>query len=117
MQGLGTSDYMGSAHWRSATNQEPDPDDAYPFVSQLQPLWYGDFAGDFHVADREYRTPHRQPLVLKKRGNSISSGMASGQTTPGGGPNGTTTAGRQKTLSEGDLARADEALRSANGRP
>jgi len=85
MQGLGTSDYMGSAHWQSAAQATEDPDDAYPF-----------------------------PLVLKKRGNSISSGMASGQTTPGGGPNGTTTAGRQKTLSEGDLARADEALRTAH---
>ena len=31
MQGLGTSDYMGSAHWRS-TGDEQDPDDAYPFV-------------------------------------------------------------------------------------
>lgn len=33
MQSLGTSDYMGSAHWRSANNNEEDPDDAYPFVS------------------------------------------------------------------------------------
>lgn len=34
MQSLGTSDYMGSAHWRSANNNnDEDPDDAYPFVS------------------------------------------------------------------------------------
>lgn len=34
MQGLGTSDYMGSAHWRSV-GDEQDPDDAYPFVRFL----------------------------------------------------------------------------------
>jgi hypothetical protein len=33
MQSLGTSDYMGSAHWQSANTEEEDPDDAYPFVS------------------------------------------------------------------------------------
>jgi hypothetical protein len=32
MQGLGTSDYMGSAHWQSAAQATEDPDDAYPFV-------------------------------------------------------------------------------------
>ena len=53
-----------------------------------------------------------QPLVLKKRGNSVSSGITSGQTTPGGGPNGTANAGKQRDLSEGDLARADAALMS-----
>lgn len=83
MQGLGTSDYMGSAHWRSVGDDQTDPDDSYPF-----------------------------PLVLKKRGNSVSSGITSGQTTPGGGPNGTANAGKQRDLSEGDLARADAALMS-----
>ena len=33
MQGLGTSDYMGSAHWRSVGDDQTDPDDSYPFVS------------------------------------------------------------------------------------
>ena len=110
MQGLGTSDYMGSAHWRSATAEE-DPEESYPFVSRC-----GRALAIYRTCDDADSSAlslcTSQPLVLKKRGNSISSGMASGQTTPGGGPNGTATAGRQKTLSEGDLARADAALMS-----
>lgn len=48
--------------------------------------------------------------MLKKqtRNGSVSSGLASGQTTPGGA-NGR-SAGKQKILSEGDLLKADEAL-------
>ncbi|KAK4703669.1 glycogen synthase, partial [Phenoliferia sp. Uapishka_3] len=88
MQGLGTSDYMGAQSWESMMNQtKPDEDeDTYPF-----------------------------PLVLKKqtKNGSVSSGLASGQTTPGGA-NGR-SAGRTKVLSEGDLLKADEALSHHNG--
>ncbi|SCV74417.1 BQ2448_8056 [Microbotryum intermedium] len=80
MQSLGTSDYMGAQTWESMmsrNNKNDDDEDAYPF-----------------------------PLVMKKRGGSVSSGLASGQTTPGG----VKSAGKQKVLNEEDLQRADEAL-------
>ncbi|KAI5475234.1 glycogen(starch) synthase, glycosyltransferase family 3 protein [Pseudohyphozyma bogoriensis] len=81
MEGLGTSDYMGTQSWESMIGHKEDEDDSYPF-----------------------------PIVLKgnKRSGSVSSGHASGQTTPG-------KAGRSKVLSEGDLAKADAALSSHNG--
>lgn len=81
MQSLGTSDYMGAQNWESmmSKGKTEDEDEGYPF-----------------------------PLVLKKRGGSVSSGLASGQTTPGTS-NGR-SAGKQKVLSEGDLLAADEAL-------
>lgn len=77
MQHLGTSDYMGAQSWESmmSQNKADDEDEGYAY-----------------------------PLVLKKRAGSVSSGPASGQTTPG------RSAGKQKILSEGDLKRADEAL-------
>lgn len=46
---------------------------------------------------------------MKKRAGSVTSGTASGQTTPGTS-NGGQSAGKQKTLNEQDLQRADEAL-------
>lgn len=52
---------------------------------------------------------YQQPLVLKRRGNSVSSQLASGQSTPN-----SASAGKTNSLSEGDLARADAAL-MANG--
>lgn len=82
MERLDTSDYNG-ARWNG---DAADDEDAYPF-----------------------------PLVLKRRGTSVGSGLTSGQSTPGGHPimNGNgkvVAAGRAKTLSEGDLQKADEAL-------
>lgn len=94
MQSLGTADYMGVQTWESMIkNGKDEEEDAYPF-----------------------------PLVLKKRGNSVSSGLASGQTTPGAAANGhrsSSSAGngannKQRFLSEGDLQRADEALSHHN---
>ncbi|KAM0754350.1 glycogen synthase [Meredithblackwellia eburnea MCA 4105] len=86
MQSLGTSDYMGTQSWESMMNTSKDDEDTYPF-----------------------------PLVLKKpnRNGSVSSGLGSGQTTPGG-VNGR-SAGKQKILSEGDLQKADEALSQHHG--
>lgn len=86
MQSLGTSDYMGAQSWESIMGggKKDDDEESYPF-----------------------------PLVLKKkRGTSVSSqgAIGSGQTTPGGHVNGKASAGKQKILSEHDLARADEAL-------
>jgi glycogen(starch) synthase len=87
MQSLGTSDYAGAATWESLVRKgdnAEDEEDGYPF-----------------------------PLVLKKsRNGSVSSvASASGRTTPGA-TNG--NAGGRSTLSEGDLARADEALSHHN---
>lgn len=86
MEGLGTSDYMGNARWGTTSTANPDDEEGgYPF-----------------------------PLVLKRRAGSV--GLASGQTTPGGnGPimNGDgkiVAAGKQKSLSQGDLEKADKAL-------
>lgn len=59
--------------------------------------------------DEEEDEGYHYPLVLKKRGGSVSSGLGSGQTTPGISGK---SAGKQKILSEGDLLRADEALAS-----
>ncbi|ORY73070.1 hypothetical protein BCR35DRAFT_307329 [Leucosporidium creatinivorum] len=87
MQGLGTSDYMGVQSWESMMSRnktDEDDEDHYPF-----------------------------PLVMKKRTGSVSSGLASGQTTPGT-TNGK-SAGKQKILNEEDLQKADEALSHHNG--
>lgn len=87
MQSLGTSDYMGNQTWESMMSRNKGADDeeeGYPF-----------------------------PLVFKKKGGSVSSGLASGQTTPGMA-NGT-SAGSHKILSQSDLHKADEALRSVRG--
>lgn len=48
-------------------------------------------------------------MQFKKRAGSVSSGLASGQTTPGT-TNGGKSAGKQRVLDEDDLQRADEAL-------
>lgn len=82
MQSLGTSDYMGAQAWESMMSKNNPPDDP----EESYPF----------------------PLVLRKKsGPSSVSGMTSGQTTPGTSGK---SAGRAKTLSEGDLMRADEAL-------
>lgn len=84
MESLGTSDYMGTANWESmmSKNKHEDEDEGYPF-----------------------------PVVMKKKGGgSVSSNLASGQTTPGT-TNGK-SAGKQKILSERDLRMANEALAS-----
>lgn len=72
---------MGTQTWESmmSKNKGEDEEDAYPF-----------------------------PLVMKKRAGSVTSGTASGQTTPGLGPG--KSAGRQKVLNEDDLLAADKAL-------
>ncbi|KAH9822382.1 family 3 glycosyltransferase [Melampsora americana] len=86
MEGLGTSDYMGNARWGTTSTMNPeDEEGGYPF-----------------------------PLVLKRRAGSV--GLASGQTTPGvsgsfvNGNGKVMAAGKEKSLSEGDLQKADEAL-------
>ncbi|GAA6026364.1 hypothetical protein JCM8202_001779 [Rhodotorula sphaerocarpa] len=80
MQSLGTSDYAGAATWESLIRK-----------------------GDKEEEDDGYPFP----LVLKKSRNGSVSSVASGRTTPGAS---TGHNGAKATLSEGDLARADQAL-------
>jgi glycogen(starch) synthase len=91
MQALTTSDYRGGFQWPQSN--EDDEDDNYPL----------------YVPSRAHSslvlTYDRSPLVMKVR--SRGSSVISGASTPGGGP--------FKSLSEGDLRKADAALSQVNG--
>ena len=89
MERLSTSDYRGQA-WPSMEDEE----DSYPLqVSSIKYL-------------RDTADHSCSPLVMKVRSRSGS--VMSGASTPGGGA--------FRSLSEGDLERADAALSKVNGR-
>jgi len=89
MQALNTSDYRGH-NWPGSHDEE----DSYPlYVFFLSPLESATDASPY------------SPLVMKVRSRSGS--VMSGASTPGGGA--------FKSLSEGDLKKADAALSQVNG--
>lgn len=91
MQALSTSDYRGGFQWPQS---HEDEEDSYPLYVPLNNSPLGPTL-----------TCHRSPLVMKVR--SRASSVMSGASTPGGGP--------FKSLSEGDLRKADAALSQVNG--
>jgi glycogen(starch) synthase len=94
MQALGTSDYRGGGYnWRGT---QEDEDDGYPLYVVLSL-----FGFDVEVLIDGVCSP----LVMKVRSRSGS--VMSGASTPGGGT--------FKSLSEGDLQKADAALSQVNG--
>ena len=91
MQALTTSDYRGGGiHWPQA---HEDEEDSYPLYVPSQ------------AHSNLVLTYDCSPLVMKVR--SRGSSVISGASTPGGGP--------FKSLSEGDLRKADAALSQVNG--
>lgn len=90
MQALATSDYRGGIQWPQS---HEDEDDSYPLYVPSR------------TCSCLVLTYDRSPLVMKVR--SRGSSVISGASTPGGGP--------FKSLSEGDLRKADAALSQVNG--
>jgi glycogen(starch) synthase len=91
MQALTTSDYRGGGfQWPQA---QEDEEDSYPLYVSTQ------------TRSDLVLTCDCSPLVMKVR--SRGSSVISGASTPGGGP--------FKSLSEGDLRKADAALSQVNG--
>lgn len=91
MQALTTSDYRGGfQQWPQA---HEDEEDSYPLYVPSR------------ACSSLVLTHDHSPLVMKVR--SRGSSVISGASTPGGGP--------FKSLSEGDLRKADAALSQVNG--
>ena len=90
MQALNTSEYRGQSY------HGIDEDDSYPLYVVLVTVSIPMFSEHIVVCS---------PLVMKVRSRSGS--VMSGASTPGGGA--------FKSLSEGDLKKADAALSQVNG--
>ena len=90
MQALNTSEYRGQSY------HGIDEDDSYPLYVVLVTVSIPMFSEPIVVCS---------PLVMKVRSRSGS--VMSGASTPGGGA--------FKSLSEGDLKKADAALSQVNG--
>ncbi|EGG00124.1 family 3 glycosyltransferase [Melampsora larici-populina 98AG31] len=94
----------GSPRYRSGMMT---PGDIGTLTEDMEGLGTSDYMGNARWGTTSTMNPEDEeggypfPLVLKRRAGSV--GLASGQTTPG-------VSGSFKTLSEGDLKKADEAL-------
>ncbi|MBW0489181.1 hypothetical protein O181_028896 [Austropuccinia psidii MF-1] len=101
----------GSPRYRSGMMT---PGDIGTLTEDMEGLGTSDYMGNARWGSTSNAQPDEEegypfPLILKRRAGSV--GVASGQTTPGGNPNGKPlNAEKQKILSEGDLQKADKAL-------